>query len=119
MSRETIVGVNKVGIDQHTCCEIVANHRREKGARFPLHRLDQIVIKAVLGMQTNIRFVASNVAQVEPVVGKTSDESIEAGTFDQPIGLTAKCAGISELSCAGQFHQCWVRPRIRQEMRQP
>ena len=84
-----------------------------------LHRLDQVVIKAVLGMQTNIRFVASNIAQVEPVIGKILDEPIEAGTVDQPIGLTAKCVSNAELSRAGQFHQRRVRPRVRQEMRQP
>ena len=70
-------------------------------------------------MQTNIRFVAPNVTQIEPIVGKTLDEPLEAGTVDQPIGLATKCVGIAQLARGGQLHQRPVRPRVRQEMRQP
>ena len=70
-------------------------------------------------MQTNIRFVASNVPQIEPVVGKILDEPIEASIIDKPIGLSAKCVGIAELSRGSQIQQWRVRPRVRQEMRQP
>ena len=90
MQRKSVVRVNKICVDQQTRRQIVPNHRGKERARLSLHRFNQIIIKPILRIKADIRLIASDLSQIEPVIGKVFNVSLEPWPLDQSIGLASQ-----------------------------
>ena len=119
MPGESIVDEDEVSIDEHSRRQVVADHRRNEGPRLHFHRLNEIVVEAILGIEPNVGLVAADMSQPQPVVGEVPDEPLEAVAGDQSIGLALQGPAIAKLSSPSQFQHRLIRPSIREQMRQP
>ena len=113
---KAIVDEHEVGRDEHSRGEIVANHRRDEGSCFPFHRLHQVVVKPILGIETNVRIITADMPQAQPIIREVVDEPLKSCTGDQAIGFVAKSFRIAQRTGASEFQQCGIGSRIRKEM---
>ena len=116
---ESIVDEHEVGIDEHSRRQVVANHRTDEGPRLQLHRLHEVVVEAVLGIEPEIGLIAADMTQAQPIVGEVLDEPLEADAGNEAVRLALQCFGITKLSRPSQFQQRGIGSRVGQEMRQP
>ena len=117
MPRETIVHEGEVCVNQRTRGKILANHRREKSSGLAAHRLDKIIIQPILRIEANVRFIAAQLAQVEPAIGEMSDEAIKAVARDETFRLCSKRRRIAQLLVPRKPDQFLIGTRVCQEMR--
>ena len=119
MLGKSIVDEREVGIDEHSCRQILADHRRDKGSRLPVHRLDEVIVEAVLGIEPDVGLIPSDMPQTQPVVGEISDEPFKVGADNQAIGFSSKNFCIAKSLRASQLQQLGIGTRVDQEVRQP
>ena len=115
---QTVVGEDEIGIHEHLGGQVVANHRGDEGACLQLHAFDKIIIEAILGIESDVRLVAADVAQIEPVIGETADEALKATAGDETLGFTSQHRVVAKLLLGCQLAQNGIGACIRQKMRE-
>ena len=90
MAGESFIGIYKIRSHHGDCRQVVANHGLEERARLVLHRFDQIVVEAVLGIQADVRVITANVPEIQPIVGEVADKAVEARAGNEPFDLAAQ-----------------------------
>jgi len=98
--------------------EVLAKHGCHESSRFPLHRLDQIIVEAVLRVEANIRIIPPDMTQIQPVVRKIAHKPLETRAVNQTIGLAAQNFGVPQALISRQARQLRIGTRVHQEMRQ-
>ena len=81
MSRQSVIGVDEVGLDKTLGWEIIADEPREIGTRFFSHAVHQVIVETVLRVEADVGLIPAHMAQVQPVIGERADEAIEVGVF--------------------------------------
>ena len=119
MPGEPVVGHQKIGIDKHRHRLIVADHRRDKRPRLSPHRLDEILVKAILGVEPDVGLVATEVSQIEPVVGEVPDELFKPRVVDEPVRLRSKHLRLAQLPDQRFGEQLRIRPRVPEKIGEP
>ena len=109
---ESIIGIDKIRSHYGDRRQVLANHSLEERARLLLHRFDQIVGEAVLGVQADVRVITANVAEVQPIVGEVANESVEAGADNEPFGLAAQYRWTAEPARACRRAQFGIWSRV-------
>ena len=89
MPGQPVVGVDEVRLHEVLRGQVISDEPREVGAGFFAHAVDEVIVEAILRVETDIRVVATDMAEVEPVIREGTDEPIEAGVGQQAVGLGA------------------------------
>ena len=115
---EAIIHKSEVGGDDGASGQVLANHGAEEGLRLVSHRIDEVVVLAILGIQTLVRDVAAEFAQVEPFFGKGAHELLEARIGDEALGLRTQHGFVMQSAVFRELGQFVIGPRVPEKMRE-
>ena len=117
MRSEAVIHKREVRGDNRAGGQVLPHHGGEKGLRLVRHRVHEIVVLAILGIQTLVRDVAAQFAQIEPLLGKGAHELLEARIGDQTLGLCPQHGFVEQTSVFRGFGEFCIRPRVPEKMR--
>ena len=115
---EAIIHKSEVGGDDGARGQILANHGAEERLRLMGHRIDEIVVFAILGIQSLVRDVATQFAQIEPLFGKGAHELLEARIGDEALGLRMQHGFVMQTAVFRELGQFVIGPRVPEKMRE-
>ena len=119
MPGQAVVDEHEIRMHQRAYWQVVAHHGGDEGECLALHRVDQIFVQTVFGVQADVGILAPQMAQVEPVVREALHELLELAAGDQALGFAAEHAGVVERLIACAPRQFGVRPAVSEEVREP
>ena len=119
MPRETVVGKQKLAVDDRRRRHVLADHRRDERAGLHAHALHQIVVETVFGIEADVGLVAAEVPQIEPVVGEVVDEARTPRVVEKPVDLRAEHLGAAQIAACSLGDQVAVGPRVPEEIGEP
>jgi hypothetical protein len=91
----------------------------EAGAGLPIHRIDEVVVFAILRVKSVVRDVPTQIAKVEPLVGEILDESLEAFVGDQSFDFGVESRGDAQLAARRELAKAFVGGAVVKQMREP
>ena len=117
MRGEAIIHKSEVGSDDGARGQVLANHGAEEGLRLVGHRIDEVVVLAIFGIQTLVRDVAAQFAQVEPFFGKGAHELLKARIGDESLRLRSEHGFVMQTAVFRELGQFVIGARVPEKMR--